>query len=46
MIDVRQRLPLPSGASETYYSLLHLENRGSVFFVLTRQSKQPICRRA
>ena len=35
MIDVRQRLPLPSGASDTYYSLPHLENRGGAFFVLT-----------
>ncbi len=29
MIDVRQRLQLPSGASGTYYSLAQLEKRGS-----------------
>ena len=30
MIDTRQRLPLPSGASSTYYSLPLLEKAGVV----------------
>ena len=46
MSDVRQHLPLPSGAPGSYYSLPHIETRGGAFFVLTCQSMQPICRRA
>ena len=37
MIDVRRRLPLPSGASTTYYSLLRLEALG-----LGRISRLPV----
>ena len=37
MIDVRQRLPLPSGASGTYYSLPQLEKKG-----IARISRLPV----